>query len=281
MAGSALTRWWRTLLLGAVQGLTEFLPVSSSGHLVLAERLLGLAPSGLSFDVGLHAGTLVAVVVAYRADLVAMLRPRRVEGVEGETAGPSYRNGRGGLPARLLLASLPAAVIGLAWGGVVERLFASLPAVAVAWCGSGALLVLAGRLPAGRRRAEELRLRDLLWIGALQALALAPGFSRSGATIVGGLWRGLSGEQAARFAFLLSLPAVGGALLLQLPGWWQVGGTAWSALPATVVAAATGFLAIRWCAARTAAFGPSGFGYYCLALGGLCLARAVLTGEWA
>ncbi len=274
--GAILRRSWRLGLLGVLQGLTEFLPVSSSGHLALARQLLHLSDLGLSFDVGVHVGTLAAVVVAYRRDLVAMFWPRAAE---GGSAPPSY--GSRGLLGPVLLASVPLAVVGGVVAPLAERLSASLAAVAVAWCACGLLLVGVGRLPPGSRRAEDLRLRDLLWIGGLQVLALAPGFSRSGATIAGGLWRGLSGEQAARFAFLLSLPAVGGALLLQLPQWWRDGAGLASVVPAALAAAATGLLAIRWCRARTAAAGPAGFGYYCLALGGLCLARAALTGEWA
>lgn len=315
---------WQWLLLGAVQGMTEFLPVSSSGHLVLAERLLRLPRPGLSFEVGLHAGTLVAVTIMYRRDVAAMggalwrmfagPRARGRVGARGwdravatasgaaGTAGPVARCAkrlveRGGdrkagagtssysevgpdLLLKLLIATMPAALAGMLLQRMIAGLFASLTAVAVAWCICGVMLVAAGGLGSRRRAISALRVRDLLWIGGLQALALAPGFSRSGATLAAGLWRGLSARDAARFAFLLSLPTVGGAVLLELSTWSQGGPLVWAMVLPAVVAGASGCLAIRWCVARTTRVGTAGFGYYCLALGGLCLVRAAVTGVW-
>lgn len=316
--------WWQALALGAVQGLTEFLPVSSSGHLVLAEHVLGVPPPGLAFEVGLHCGTLAAVAASYRSDVRALLlalaawvcgsgAPRRgirvrrrdprcppwvglagrlprhrlpqvrAGGVEppGAEATAGDRGAGAGLLLRLAVASLPAALLGWAARRAVEALFASLPAVAAAWSACGLLLVAAQRHRGGRRRAEELRLSQALLIGAFQALALAPGFSRSGATISAGLLCGLEPGQAARFGFLLSLPAVGGALLAQLPelGHWPAATWTVTGL-AAAMAAATGLAAIRWCVAHARGAGTAGFGYYCLALGGLALARSAVTGEW-
>ena len=322
---------WQWLLLGAVQGMTEFLPVSSSGHLVLAERLLRLPRPGLSFEVGLHAGTLVAVTIMYRHDVAAMggalwrmfagprargragARSRRADaggwdravptaggaaGAEGPVARcakrpverggdrkagvgtPSYSEVGPDLLLKLLIATVPAALAGMLLQRMIAGLFASLTAVAVAWCICGVMLVVAGGLGSRRRAISALRVRDLLWIGGLQALALAPGFSRSGATLSAGLWRGLSARDAARFAFLLSLPTVGGAVVLELATWSQSGPLVWAMVLPAVVAGASGCLAIRWCVARTTRVGTAGFGYYCLALGGLCLVRAAVTGVW-
>jgi len=266
----AWASWWRVAALGAVQGLTEFLPVSSSGHLVLFEHLLGVQRPGLALETGLHLGTLLAVVWEYRRDLAVALR--------------GLRGGRGtGRDARLLwwlaAASVPAAAAGLALGGVAERLFGSLTATAAAWCLTGIVLVRVGRRPVGVRTLEGMRLTDALWIGAAQALALAPGVSRAGATIAAGLARGLDPGEAARFAFLLSLPAIGGAALLQAGHLASAGGGGLIWIGAAVAGVA-GLVAIRVAAACVRAGGLGSFGRYCLALGTLVLLRGALTGEW-
>ncbi len=247
----------RAMGLGVLQGVTEFLPVSSSGHLVLAEHMFGIARPGLSLEVGVHLGTLLAVAVRYRRDAARVWRD------------PARGFERG---AQLFCATLPAAVVGLAGGGAIDALFSSLPAVAVAWCVSGLALVAVSRRPPGRRRLAGLRLREALWIGACQAIALVPGVSRSGATMAAGLVTGLEASQAVRFAFLLSVPAVAGAALLELP--------ALAALPvpslallglAAAAAAVTGLWALRVCEGRVTRSGLGGYGYYCLGLGLLCL----------
>ena len=243
--------------LGVLQGITEFLPVSSSGHLVLAEHVFGIARPGLSLEVGVHLGTLLAVAIRYRADLARVVRqPQR--GIERGLA--------------LCVATLPAAAVGWAGGPAVERLFGSLRAVAVAWCVGGLALVAVARRPLGRRRLSGMRLRDALWIGACQALALAPGISRSGATLAAGLASGFEAEQAVRFAFLLSVPAVAGAALLELPSLVALPPTSLAFLGlAAGVAAVTGLWAIRACEGRVRTGGLAGFGYYCIGLGLLCL----------
>ena len=265
--------WWRGAFLGVVQGATEFLPVSSSGHLVLAERLLRLARPGLALETGLHLGTLAAVVLAYPRDVRNLLAG--VADLCRRRRGP-----RAELLLLLVLASLPAAATGLLLGDAVDRLFGSLAAVAVGWCVSGGALIASGRLRAGRHRLPGLAGRDALWVGALQALALAPGVSRSGVTIIAGLWRGLSPEEAARFSFLLSLPTVAGAVILQagraVGGGMVADAGLWIGIP---VAAAAGFAAIHLCLRRLRQSGDlAPFGWYCLALGALCLIGTSLSG---
>ena len=267
--------WGRIAALGAVQGLTEFLPVSSSGHLVLFEHLLGVHRPGLALETGLHLGTLAAVLWEFRSDLRAAVGGL----VDALRRRPGPQPGAG-LLGWLVAASLPAAAVGLLAGGLAERLFGSLPATAGAWCLSGLMLMAAGRIPPGRRTLERLRLGDALWIGAAQALALAPGVSRSGATIAAGIARGLAPAEATRFAFLLSLPAVGGAALLHGGRLLAAAGEGGAIWVGAGVAGATGLFAIRACAARVRAGGLGSFGCYCLALGVLVLLRGALTGEW-
>ncbi len=249
-----LLRLARPLALGAVQGLTEFLPVSSSGHLVLAEMLLGVRRPGLALETGLHLGTLLSVVLAYRRTL---------------------RHDLAELWPALVLATLPAGLGGLLLRGVVERLFDRPAAVAVGLALTGALLLAAARRPPGERPARSLRAADALWIGGMQVLALAPGVSRSGSTIAAGLRRDLSPPEAARFSFLLSLPAVGGAAVLHLGALAAAPGSLGIAAGAAA-AALTGWWALRHCVAAVRRGGLRPFAWYCLGVAALVLLRFAL-----
>lgn len=231
--------WYEGVFLGFLQGATEFLPVSSSGHLVMGQAVLGVGVPGLGFEVALHFATLVSVLVAYRARIAALLGGA----VRGDRAQLRY----GGL---LLLASVPAAVAGVGFGDFFARLFDS-PAVAgvallvtgcVVWTARGAL----ARGPAGR-----IGVGSAVIVGLAQAAAIVPGISRSGATVVAALWRRVGAREAAAFSFLLSVPAVGGAALLEVPGLVEgAGGGAPGGVPvgvlggAAAVACVTGVAAI-------------------------------------
>jgi undecaprenyl-diphosphatase len=197
------------ILLGLLQGVTEFLPISSSGHLVLAQQLIpGFVQPGILFDVLLHLGTLVAVVVYFWSDLrgLATCMWRR-----DATAG-----GNRLLLRLLVIGSVPTAVIGLTFKDWFEQLFHAPALVAAMLLVTGTLLFVAGRHRPGSRREGALTVTDALVTGVVQGLAIIPGISRSGSTIAALLLRGVSGETAARFSFLLSLPAVGGAALISL-----------------------------------------------------------------
>ena len=237
-----------------MQGLTEFLPVSSSGHLVLAEQLLAVRRPGLALETGLHLGTLLAVVWAYRRSLL---------------------RDAARLWAPLLLASMPAGVAGLLLRGPVDRLFGSVAAVGVALSGTGLAFLLVGPGRRGGRGAGSVRAGDALRIGLLQVLALAPGVSRSGVTILGGLLCGLEPGEAARFSFLMSLPAVGAAVALQAASPIPAGALL-PLLCGAAAAAGVGVWAIGFCTAVVRRAGLRPFGWYCLAAGGLVLLRVVL-----
>ncbi|MCL6613707.1 MAG: undecaprenyl-diphosphate phosphatase [Firmicutes bacterium] len=196
---------WQAVVLGLVQGVTEFLPISSSAHLVFVPRLLGIPHPPLAFDVLLHLGTLLAVVGYFARDLARLAR--------------EAWSGRGGarrLLFLLFLGSIPAAVLGLLAHDQIERSFAAPAATAWQLAFTGILLFLADRRRPGRERGfEEMGLADAFFIGIGQAVAIVPGISRSGATIAFGLWRGLGRAEAARFSFLLSIPAILGAGLVE------------------------------------------------------------------
>ena len=206
---------WEALVLGVVQGITEFLPISSSGHLVLLQKIFGISEPALFFDTALHGGTLVAVIVVLRRDIWNILRC---------IIQP--------LTLYLIIATIPAVIAALLFKHRIEEAFASASFLGFAFLVTSALLIVSDMLyrgsgkpgglparldaPAPSRTQDEMNLIDALVIGVLQAVAIIPGVSRSGATISGALSRRLDRDLAARFSFLLSIPAILGALVLQV-----------------------------------------------------------------
>ena len=197
--------WWQGAVLGVVQGLTEFLPISSSGHLVVAQAAVGLSIPGVLVEVTLHVATLLAVLIVYWTRLGEL--------VAGAIRGDRTAWGYVGL---LVLGTIPAGAIGLLFADWFERAFDSLLMVGVSF------LVTAGILWSTRRIQIVMVKQTPSWTGAFsiglaQALAVMPGISRSGSTIAAGLWLGLDPVRAAEYSFLLAVPAILGAAILQLP----------------------------------------------------------------
>ena len=209
-----------SIFLGVVQGLTEFLPISSSGHLVLFQNLLGYKEPALLFDVGLHLGTLAAVCLYFRADLKNMTAEswtfvsRLCRG--RKTAKDLEHNAYASLTLWVLIGTLPTGLIGVLFRAPLERLFASVDAVGIMLLCTGTLLATVKFIPARYNRRSRVGLLAALAVGTAQGLAIAPGLSRSGATIVCGMFFKLQRDLAARFSFLLSLPAILGAMIVQL-----------------------------------------------------------------
>jgi len=210
-----------SIVLGVVQGLTEFLPVSSSGHLVIFQHFLGLREPQILFDVILHFGTLLAVVAVYRRDL------GRLFGEFFAAMGHWIRSGDLRATWRLypyfrlgiflVLGTVPAALAGVLLQGPLERAFASLTSTGFMLLITGTVLFFTRMASAGQGRdLDAFSLRDALAVGVFQALALMPGISRSGMTIAGGLYMGVNRDLAARFSFLLAIPAILGANVLAL-----------------------------------------------------------------
>ena len=200
------------LVLGVVQGLTEFLPVSSSGHLVLFQHWLPVSGDPVAFDLALHLGTLIPVLWVYRADLGTVLH----DVTKGEGAywqRPGVR-----LLLVLIAATIPTAAIGLGLEDVFEKLFHNARAVGVAFAVTGTVLWFTRAIPKGTMDAHELTWAKAITIGLAQGVAITPGISRSGSTIAAGLFLGMDREAAARFSFLLSIPAIGGAFILKMGG---------------------------------------------------------------
>jgi undecaprenyl-diphosphatase len=258
--------YWQGLLLGVVQGLTEFLPVSSSGHLVVAEAAVGLTTPGVLVEVAVHAATVLAVVVVYRVRLLELL----VGVARGERAALRY-------VALLALGSLPAAAVGLLFAGWFERAFDSLLIVGVDFLVTGLVLWSTRGALQGSARIEPTPAGSA-GIGVAQALAIMPGISRSGATVAAGLWHGMDPVRAAEFSFLLAIPAIAGAAVLQVPhlstGLVSVGG---GPLALSFAAAlVSGIVAIRFLVAllRRGAFHR--FAPYCWALGAATIVWALV-----
>lgn len=241
------------LILGLVQGLTEFIPVSSSAHLVLVPWVFGWPAFGLFFDTVLHWGTLLAVLAYFRQDWIAVVKGFIVSlttrgpwttGPGGRLAQPASRLAWG-----LILGTIPAVLLALLFKDFFESLFNTPRAVAAFLLVTAAILFISERLGRRVRTLETLNVPDVLAIGLAQAAAIAPGLSRSGATMAAGLSRGLTRDAAARFSFLLSMPVILGAGLLQA---LDVATTAEVAPPLAVLlvgfvaSALTGYLCIRF-----------------------------------
>jgi undecaprenyl-diphosphatase len=252
------------VILGAVQGITEFLPVSSSGHLVLLQKIFGIKESTLLFDTLVHGGTLTAVFIVLRRDIWNILK-RPVQPVTGY----------------LIIATLPAVIFALAFKDAIEAAFASGAFLGFAFLITSALLIVSeilSKRPGKNRDEPEMNRIDALIIGLLQGAAIIPGVSRSGATLSGALSRKLDRDFAARFSFLLSIPAILGALVLQLkdlPGAGQgeaAGAAGAAALAAgTITAAVVGFVSVKFMLRIVREYSLRGFAVYTALLGAAVL----------
>ena len=267
----------QSIILGFVQGVAEFLPISSSGHLSILQNVFGLASTEaehLFFDVLLHLGTLLAVFVAYWGEIKALI-------LEFFTMLHLRRLPAGQKPDRLsrrtiafiIIGTLPLLVV-LPVKDAVDSLYNNLLFIGCALLVTGLLLFLADRMGRGAKDAKTASIADILIVGFAQALAVVPGLSRSGTTIAAGLSRGFSREFAVKFSFFLSIPAVLGANILSLIDAVQVD-IDWSMIPVYLVgvetAAVSGYLSISLLRFITRKNSFGGFCYYCWGAGLLTL----------
>ncbi|MCM3567518.1 undecaprenyl-diphosphate phosphatase [Neobacillus mesonae] len=220
------------LILGIIQGLTEFLPISSTGHLYLGRNLFGLQEAGLLLDTMLHVGTLIAVFIFYKDEFLKIIR-----------------NPFSKLTFLLIVGTIPAVIIGLGFKDYIEDI--SKTGVTIGWefLLTGLFLWMADSAKNGYKRMDDITYRDAFIIGSFQAVAILPAISRSGMTIVAALWRKLDRETAAYFSFLLSTPAIAGAVVLQTKDLISGGGEQIS-LSALLVGIASsaffGYVAVKW-----------------------------------
>lgn len=201
----------QSIVLGLVQGLTEFLPISSSGHLILVPTALGWAHMGKAFDVALHVGTLAAIIGYFREDLSGLVVGLR-EVLQGK---PWQAELHRRMVVWLVLATIPAGLVGLLLHDFIDEKFGGTLSVACFVGIFGLILGLSERVGANKYELSALKARHVLLIGCAQVLALMPGVSRSGSTMTAGLLLGLTRADAARFSFLMALPITGAACLLE------------------------------------------------------------------
>ena len=251
------------LVWGLVQGLTEFLPVSSSGHLVIVPAFLSrlgldVAQPDLAISAVLHLGTLASVLIYFRSDVARMLRFR------------SDPDGRRVL-LLVVLGTVPA-LFGVFLEGALDRFQDTASNIGWALIGTGVILLVGQRLATGTRRVEDGKPIDALLIGLAQAVALIPGISRSGTTIAAGNARGFDPSEAARFSFLLGIPTIAGAGLLQLPELASAGRLDGAFAVGFFTAALSGYLAISLLLATIRKVGLVPFALYAFAVGALTVA---------
>jgi undecaprenyl-diphosphatase len=248
---------FNAIFWGVIQGLTEFLPVSSSGHLVLIPALFNRPGPDLATNAMLHLGTLGAVLVYYRSDVARMAKFDK----------PARR-----LITLILIGTVPAVILGLLFEDKVEELISEPRKVAFMLIVTGVILLGTTLLRLGDKEITDVQPRDSVLIGLAQALALIPGISRSGMTISAGLARGLKRTEAARFAFLLGIPVIAGAGMLQMVDALRLG----EPIPATVwvgvvVAGLTGYAAIAILLRLLTRVGLAPFGVYCVTFGAIAM----------
>jgi undecaprenyl-diphosphatase len=224
--------WLEAAILGIIQGLTEFLPISSTGHLYLGRHFFGLDEIGLFLDTMLHLGTLIALIIIYRKDIWKIIQ-----------------NPFSHLSLLVLLATIPTVAIGLTFKDFFEEI--SKTGITIGWefIATGLILWLADQSRTNKKKLSQIKYRDALLIGTFQGLAIMPALSRSGLTIAAALFRGIDRETAAFFSFLLSIPSIAGAVLLQsiemISAPVEMVSLS-SLLIATFFSALFGYIAIKW-----------------------------------
>lgn len=266
----------QAIILGLLQGATEFLPISSSGHLVLVPWLLGWDKASLTFDTIVHLGTLVAVVIYFQRDIWQITRGVLVTLQQRNLADPDGRLGW-----LIALGCVPAALFGLLLEDFFESLFGAPLIVSCLLLITGLILLLSEKISQRLRQLEGIGVKDSLLIGLAQAAAIAPGISRSGATIAAGLALNIDREAAARFSFLLALPIILGAGLLKLKDTLAEGVTSSEIgilVIGFVVAAVSGYACIYFLLAYIRRHSLYIFTAYCWLFGIFCLIMVFVRG---
>lgn len=259
------------IIIGVVQGLTEFLPISSSAHLIFIHNILGVG-SSLAFDTFLHMGSLIAVLFFFRKDVYEMIRAwvlsvgdiAQGRFVEGFKKDPYKR-----LAWYVILGTIPVGIVGILFESQVEALFAgALYVPAFFLFVTGTILYLSQRMNSGKVDFNNMGAKESLFMGLGQACAIMPGLSRSGTTIAAGLTIGLNKEFAAKFSFILSIPAILGATVVQLGDIGSaLDANLWPVAFGFIAAAVSGYIAIKWVLDLIQNKSLDIFAYYCWAIG--------------
>lgn len=240
----------QSVMLGIIQGLTEFLPVSSSGHLVLLQNLFGIREPELLFDISLHIGTLIAIFIVFyreiRNILQTLLRLPVLIKSSGNLKSLFADNEEIRIAVLIITGSIPTAILGILFHQIVDQIFGSVWIVGAMLIVTGTLLWFTRQISTEGRPLRKVRIRDVLMIGVMQGLAIMPGISRSGSTIAVALFLGINREIAGRYSFLLSIPAILGAMILGLDSTTiQTNIPVRITLLGTVIAAIVGYIALK------------------------------------
>ncbi|GHV27829.1 undecaprenyl-diphosphatase 3 [Clostridia bacterium] len=259
---------WQAVILGALQGLAEFLPISSSGHLLIGERLMGLEGTGLLLEILLHVGTLAAVVIVFWRDFIDIITH-------------PVKDKRFVL---LVVATIPAVVAALFFDDLIERLFTGW-FLGISFLITGILLFVGESFAQRRRAHEDVRMPNAIAMGLMQAFAILPGVSRSGSTIVGGVASGVTREGAARFSFMMSAVAIVGSVVFKLPELMDASNTVFQSgwtvpVVGMLTAAIVGYLAIRFMLRLLNRGTLKGFAWYVAAVGVLVVLDQVFFGRF-
>lgn len=269
----------QAIIIGLVQGLTEFLPVSSSAHLIFTQQALGLSDVGLAFDVLLHVGTLVAVVAYFFSDIISMIKGfflSLIDLKDGKFMGGVRRDPYKKLAWLTIIATIPVGIVGVLFNDLVESLFTGITVPAFFLLITGCLLYVSQRMNSGGIDLSNITLKEALIMGCGQALAVLPGLSRSGTTIAAGLFSGLDKEFAAKFSFILSIPAILGAGVFQLKDLSGGNVEIEACIAGFIVAVISGYLAISVLLKLIREKSLDIFAYYCWIVGAVILVGSLI-----
>jgi len=255
------------IILGLVQGLAEFLPISSSGHLVLFQRVFDLQEGVLTFDIAVHLATLLAVVYVLRNDIIEILKKPF-----------------GKLPLLIIAGSIPTAIMGFMFSDFFKNLFETGSGLGLEFILTGVVLWFAESVRTKNKNLKEMTYTDAVVIGVAQGIAILPGVSRSGLTLAGSLLRGLNREFALKFSFLMSIPVILGAAakdfydIIKTGGSISTGIELWPLIAGMITAAICGYIAIKFMLEKVSKVSLKIFSYYVFALGALVLIDQVFFG---
>ena len=270
------------IILGLAQGLSEFLPISSSGHLALLQYFFGISSENvLPFAVLLHLGTLISVFIVYCKDIVALVKELCAV-IKDIFTGKGLRinaNPTRRLGFMIIVATIPTAIIGLLFNDLFNAMYLSLIAIGIGLLITGTILVIAERMGRNSKGIKEMKFRNAFFVGLMQGVAICPGISRSGSTLFGGLISGLNREFAVKFAFLISIPSILGSVIVEAPDAFKAGMDMSLIGPVVVgvlVSALSGLFAIKAMIKLVSNKNLMGFSVYTWALGIVVIVYALI-----
>ena len=275
--------YFQAIILGLAQGLSEFLPISSSGHLALLQYFFNVsAENVLPFAVLLHLGTLVSVFIVYWKDIVELVKElgaviRDIFTGKGLriNANPTRRLG-----FMIIVATIPTAIIGLLFNDAFAALYLSLTAIGTGLLITGTILFVAERMGKSNKTVKQMKFRNAVFVGVMQGIAICPVISRSGSTLFGGLISGLNKEFAVKFAFLISIPSILGSVIMEAPNAFEAGmdmSLIGPVIAGVIVSALSGLFAIKAMIKLVSNRKLIGFSVYTWALGIAVIAYALIA----